>query len=528
MTDDAELLRRYSDTRSEAAFAELVHRHMGWIYRSALRRVGGRSDWAQDITQYVFIAMAKQSSALVRHDHLAGWCYTTIRNAASRLVRSESSRRRYETESAMNIPQAMPAEEELFLRPLLDQELDRLPKKDRQTLILRFFEQKTFGQIARELNVSEDGARKRADRALERLATRFQRRGVISSAGVLTRLLTNEGSAAAPATMAAEVLHLALAGTGSVLSTGSNATLIYLLGEAKFTGVAGTALSLVGLAAVSAVIFTMQEVSALRHARARSTANAAQIVAEQDRLRATEAATGAIEAQAVVLRQQVAAFQQQAQRDQAARKQQARDAAARAEKARRDAREFLAESSQARTDLFQFLKLHAAADDALYARRAGWTPAQVDAFATQRASYFLSQFELTPQLIYAGQGTSFPELPDDRLEAILGADGARGYKAAQNARTTDGWLGMVLTRAAEASAPIALNQVLSMEQALTRHSPEYAAGRPADLAHVDWDAALQEIQLLLNPGQWNQIQPAILQAEVRRRFSAAAAAPDQP
>lgn len=81
MIDDAELLRRYVETRSEAAFAELVHRHMGWIYRSALRRVGGRSDWAQDITQYVFIAMAKQSSALVRR--LAAFHEQAQRNQAT-------------------------------------------------------------------------------------------------------------------------------------------------------------------------------------------------------------------------------------------------------------------------------------------------------------------------------------------------------------------------------------------------------------------------------------------------------------
>jgi DNA-directed RNA polymerase specialized sigma24 family protein len=91
MTDDPELLRLYAHDRSEAAFAELVQRHLGWIYRTALRRTG-RTDFAQDVVQYVFIALGEQAAVLAKRDQLAGWFYLTIRNAAYQLRRSEVRR----------------------------------------------------------------------------------------------------------------------------------------------------------------------------------------------------------------------------------------------------------------------------------------------------------------------------------------------------------------------------------------------------------------------------------------------------
>ena len=107
MTDDAQLLRRYAQDQSEAAFAELVRRHLGWVYRTALRRTAGRADLAHDVSQYVFIALAKQASALAQRDQLAGWFYTTIRNAACQLMRAEARRRIHE--AAQSLRSSSPA-----------------------------------------------------------------------------------------------------------------------------------------------------------------------------------------------------------------------------------------------------------------------------------------------------------------------------------------------------------------------------------------------------------------------------------
>src|SRR5271170_3051586 len=79
MSDDAELLRRYATERSEAAFAELVRRHVDLVYSAALRMVYGDAHCAQDLSQQVFCELARQAARLARHPSLAAWLYTTTR-----------------------------------------------------------------------------------------------------------------------------------------------------------------------------------------------------------------------------------------------------------------------------------------------------------------------------------------------------------------------------------------------------------------------------------------------------------------
>src|SRR5579883_1752835 len=100
MTDDAQLLRRYAQTRSEEAFAELVRRHLGWVYRVSLRRTGGRADLAQEVAQNVFTVLARKAEALSSRDVLAGWLYTTARYAARQILRTEGRRKFHEQEAA--------------------------------------------------------------------------------------------------------------------------------------------------------------------------------------------------------------------------------------------------------------------------------------------------------------------------------------------------------------------------------------------------------------------------------------------
>src|SRR5881394_1955654 len=98
MIEDAELLRRYAEEESEEAFAALVQRHVNFVYACALRRVGGDTHLAEDVTQQVFTALARGARALVGREALSGWLYTTTRNASAQVVRTE--RRRQVRESA--------------------------------------------------------------------------------------------------------------------------------------------------------------------------------------------------------------------------------------------------------------------------------------------------------------------------------------------------------------------------------------------------------------------------------------------
>src|SRR6266700_3517947 len=98
MINDAELLRRYAEEKSEPAFTELVQRHVNFVYACALRRVGN-PQLAEDVTQQVFVAAAHRSASLMKREVLGGWLYTTARNVAVQIVRREERRKTRETEA---------------------------------------------------------------------------------------------------------------------------------------------------------------------------------------------------------------------------------------------------------------------------------------------------------------------------------------------------------------------------------------------------------------------------------------------
>src|SRR4051812_43756747 len=101
MTEDAELLRRYAEEKSEAAFAELVQRQVNFVYACALRRVGGDAHLAEDVTQHVFTALARDAAVLAHREVLSGWLFTTARNASAQIVRTERRRQTRETEAQL-------------------------------------------------------------------------------------------------------------------------------------------------------------------------------------------------------------------------------------------------------------------------------------------------------------------------------------------------------------------------------------------------------------------------------------------
>ena len=88
MHEDAALLRRYASEKSEAAFAELVRRHLDLVYSAALRRLGGDTHRAADVAQQVFTTLARDAQKLSGHGVLTAWLYTATRNAAIDLIRA--------------------------------------------------------------------------------------------------------------------------------------------------------------------------------------------------------------------------------------------------------------------------------------------------------------------------------------------------------------------------------------------------------------------------------------------------------
>jgi RNA polymerase sigma factor (sigma-70 family) len=226
MNDDATLLRRYADEGSEAAFTELVRRHVDLVYGAALRRTGDRHR-AADVAQQVFTTLAREARKLAGHAVLAAWLHTATRNAALNLMISEHRRQARESEAlALETAAAGPNPDWERLWPLLDAAIDELPETDRAAVILRFLERRPFAEIGAALQVSEDAARMRTDRALDKLRSALSRRGVTSTAAALAAIVSSQPLLSAPAGLAATLATQSLALAGAVVAATTLATLM--------------------------------------------------------------------------------------------------------------------------------------------------------------------------------------------------------------------------------------------------------------------------------------------------------------
>jgi RNA polymerase sigma factor (sigma-70 family) len=219
MLDDAALLRRYAEDRSEAAFAELVRRHLNLVYAVALRQCGGDAHLAQDVAQRVFTDLARKAAALAGRPVLSGWLHRATHYAATDVVRAERRRRAREQEAhtMQELTRHSGAEPDWDrLRPVLDQAVNELGERDRDAVMLRFIEGRAFADIGAMLRLSEDAARMRVDRALNKLRELLAKRGITSTSAALAVVLAEQAGVAAPAGLAASVTGAALAGATTV------------------------------------------------------------------------------------------------------------------------------------------------------------------------------------------------------------------------------------------------------------------------------------------------------------------------
>ena len=214
-----ELLQCYVANRSDTAFAELVARHVDLVYSAALRRVNGNAATAQDVTQAVFTELARNAPRLMRHASITGWLYTSTHYLAANAIRAEQRRRTHEQEASamnqlLNTAESDPMWNEL--RPSLDEAMLQLSAADREAVLLRYFERLPLAQVGAKLGVSELAARKRVERALEKLHSILARRGITSTVAALAILLTERAVASAPSGLAPQISVGALTATAGV------------------------------------------------------------------------------------------------------------------------------------------------------------------------------------------------------------------------------------------------------------------------------------------------------------------------
>ena len=193
---DTELLRRYATSGSDEAFGMLVRRYHGLVHGTAMRQLG-IPHLADEVGHAVFLALSRKAGSLSGRTVLAGWLFKATRFAAAKLARDEQRRTRREQEAAMTYTQAMSEENDdqvwNSITPHLNQALDALSTKDRDALLLRFFEARPFAEVGRSLGVSEDAAKVRVGRAVEKLRGFFRKKGFVLGAAALASALSSKG-----------------------------------------------------------------------------------------------------------------------------------------------------------------------------------------------------------------------------------------------------------------------------------------------------------------------------------------------
>jgi len=264
MNDDASLLRRFAEQRAEDALAELVRRHLNLVYFAALRQTNTNAHHAEDAAQSTFTLLAQKAGSLVSHPNLAGWLHTTACNHARELIRAENRRhQREQTAHVMHELTTAEANDAAWtqIRPVIDDALADLAPDDREAVLLRYFENRPYSEIGDTLQLGENAARMRVNRALEQLETALARRGMKSTAAALATALAVPAALAAPATLATSITTTALAATAVVGTTATAFTLFKIMSSAKLIA---TATTLAAIAALGTAFYQNQQLQSAR------------------------------------------------------------------------------------------------------------------------------------------------------------------------------------------------------------------------------------------------------------------------
>jgi RNA polymerase sigma factor (sigma-70 family) len=258
---DLTLLRAYLNG-SQDAFTTLMQRHVDFVYSAAVRQVRDRH-LAEDVVQAVFLVLAQKAKSLKADTVLVAWLHRTTRYCAANAMRVASHRRFHENRMRHMAPRDEREDEVVDwgrLSEVLDRAINKLPTKQRQAILLRYFSQKTHAQVGQEIGLSTAAATKQIQRGLERLRHTIDRAGLALSVPVLAHALQSHVIQPAPAQLVATLKAGSLAATAgsSAISTSIAKGAIQMIrwSQIKLTALVAAGTALVAGGVATAVVAT--------------------------------------------------------------------------------------------------------------------------------------------------------------------------------------------------------------------------------------------------------------------------------
>ena len=166
------------------------------VFDAAKRRCGNAA-LAEEVAQLVFIDFAKRMPSLQASDRIGSWLHRASVFRANDVMKSEHRGKAREQQAAtmMELERLTQTESWQALSPVMDQALNGLRTKDREVIVLHHLEGDGIADLASKLGIRESAAKKRLERAMERLRAALRGRGIAVAIPLLMTLLPDKASA---------------------------------------------------------------------------------------------------------------------------------------------------------------------------------------------------------------------------------------------------------------------------------------------------------------------------------------------